>query len=264
MSSLFGRFIKKAVQRFGYDIVPYAQDFDTGMRSLITRVEPFTMTSHARLFALREAIKYIVANRIPGSIVECGVWKGGSMMAAALTLIEQGDLTRDLYLYDTFEGLPAPGERDKTFCGDRQTSAAELVETHGKNWCYASYQEVYDNLLSTGYPPERLHCVTGRVEETLKQTRPRWIALLRLDTDWYESTKCEMEYLYPLLAGQGVLILDDYGFWQGARDAVDEYMQGQAFVPFLSRIDSSARVLIKPPAGTVGQTGGLANSCAGE
>src|SRR5262249_25761216 len=110
-------------------------------------------------------------------------------------------------------------------------------------WCYSGLDEVASNMRSTGYPDDLVHLVKGKVEETIPGAAPAQIAVLRLDTDWYESTRHELEHLYPRLAPGGVLIIDDYGYWAGARKAVDEYFQGSLF---LSRIDGTGRIAIKP------------------
>jgi O-methyltransferase len=101
-------------------------------------------------------------------------------------------------------------------------------------------------VLGVGYPEEQIHFVEGPVEETVPGSAPAELALLRLDTDWYESTKHELEHLYPRLARGGVLILDDYGYWQGARRAVDEYLAGLDSPLLLNRIDHTARIALKP------------------
>lgn len=106
-------------------------------------------------------------------------------------------------------------------------------------------EEVRSNLLGTGYPAERVTFVKGRVEDTLPRVLPGPIALLRLDTAYYESTKRELEQLYPLLVLGGVLIIDDYGHWKGARRAVDEYFAASGLRPFLHRIDYTGRLVLK-------------------
>jgi hypothetical protein len=104
---------------------------------------------------------------------------------------------------------------------------------------------VRENVVSTGYPPNLFHFAKGRVEETLPAQAPDQLALVRLDTDWYESTRHELVHLYPRLAPGGVLIIDDYGHWDGVKRAVDEYFSAQAEPLLLSRIDYAARVAVK-------------------
>jgi len=105
-------------------------------------------------------------------------------------------------------------------------------------------ETVYKNLLTTGYPEERIHMVRGPVEETLPQQAPERLALLRLDTDWYESTRRELVHLYPRLSDGGVLIVDDYGHWSGARRAVDEYFGQVGSRTFLSPLDYTGRLAV--------------------
>ena len=130
-----------------------------------------------------------------------------------------------------------------------QSARAQLDQTPEATgiWCYAGLDEVRDNVLSTGYPEDKIHLVKGKVEDTIPGTLPGLLALLRLDTDWYESTKHELQFLYPLLHESGVLILDDYGYWDGARKAVDEYFEAFPNPPFLHRIDRSGRMIVNPP-----------------
>lgn len=222
-------------------------------RRIARAVEPYTCTGLARVGALIRAVRYVVRHRIPGSFVECGVWRGGSMMAVALTLLDEGVGDRDLYLFDTFAGMPPPTERDRRG-GDGVPAQIVLdstprIENDPRVWCFASEAEVRKNLAGTGYPAERLHYVRGPVEATLPHAPALDIALLRLDTDWYESTKHELTHLYPHLSIGGVLIVDDYGDWQGARAATDEYLRDHPEFPILLLpIDETGRIAIKVPA----------------
>ena len=204
------------------------------------------MTSIERVFALRQAIRYILDHNIPGDIVECGVWKGGSMMAVAKSLLECGSGDRTLYLFDTFEGMTEPTEADKDFTGEL---AADLLKKSEKAtawiWAYASKAEVSHNMRDTGYDTSNTVIVRGKVEETLPGSAPDTIALLRLDTDWYESTYHELLHLYPRLSVGGVLIIDDYGHWGGARRAVDQYIKEHNLKLLLNRVDYTGRICVK-------------------
>lgn len=243
--------MRKLVRTFGFDIVRYRSlpdDLDKEIKETIRSVQPFTLTSALRVAALCEAVRYIATNDIPGAIVECGVWKGGSMMAAARTLIEAGDRTRNLYLFDTFEGMTEPTDRDVAIDGE---PAARLMKRSDREdaesvWCLAPLDGVKSAVLSTGYDASRVSFVQGRVEETIPDRAPEQIAVLRLDTDWYESTKHELIHLFPRLVPGGVLIIDDYGHWTGARLAVDEYFKEHKIPILLHRIDYSGRMAIKP------------------
>ena len=245
--------VRRAARSLGIDLVPYFEyppEIGLVEREVIESCRLFTMTDTPRLVGLVQAIQYVVSAQVPGAIVECGVWRGGSMMVAARTLVGLGCGDRDLYLYDTFAGMPAPTDRDRSFRGEdaRHLFAQQVQQSGGSDWCFSGLEEVQRNLASTGYSPERLHFVEGRVEDTIPARVPERIALLRLDTDWYESTRHEFEHLYPRLVPGGVLILDDYGHWQGARQATDEYFQALGVRPLLTCLGYTGRIAIKPPA----------------
>lgn len=194
-------------------------------------VTPFTMTTEEAKWALWDAVRYVVRREIPGDFVECGVWKGGSTMLAALAFM-QTKRTPKLYLYDTFDGMTEPTPED--------TARAERWES---GFMKVDLETVMRNVRLTHYSRGLIVPVVGDVAKTLRETRPESICILRLDTDFYESTKAELEYLYPLLSPGGILIVDDYGAWPGCKKAVDDYFGGDVF---LSRIDWSVRLLVKP------------------
>lgn len=224
-------------------------DFDEQTTRIFNTVNPYTMTSPERIAALVEAVRYVVANDIPGDFVECGVWRGGSSMAAALALKELGDESRELFLYDTYEGMSAPTDEDVDVAGQpaaKKFSARQLTDDSSE-WCRSPIDDVHRNLESTGYPLDKVHFVKGKVQDTIPGKMPSGgVAILRLDTDWYESTRHELQHLYPRLVNNGVLILDDYGYWQGARKAVDEYFAAHAIRPLMGRVDFAGRVILKP------------------
>lgn len=220
-------------------------DFEERDREIWGRVAPFTMTTPSRVYALVRAVEYVVAARVPGAFVECGVWRGGSMMAVALTLLRLGQTDRDLYLFDTFAGMTEPGAEDVRVTGEAARELLDRLPRTSNEWAVATLEEVRSAVSSVGYPEERIRYVVGRVEETLPEHAPVEIALLRLDTDWYASTRHELEHLYPRLATGGVLIVDDYGYWQGQRRAVDEYLAEHGIALLLNRIDPAARIAVK-------------------
>ena len=170
------------------------------------------------------------------------------MVAAALTLIQLGDTTRDLYLFDTYAGMTDPSDRDRTYSGRSADAVlSNAARREGRNyWCIAGIEDVTANMAATGYPMERVHLVRGPVEDTVPEQAPDQIALLRLDTDWYTSTKHELNHLYPRLVSGGVMVIDDYGHWEGARGAVDEYIGTLTAKPMLARIDYTGRCCVKP------------------
>ncbi|MBB3094603.1 hypothetical protein FHR83_002255 [Actinoplanes campanulatus] len=205
--------------------IKFPVDYDEAARATIRTVKPWTMTSPGKLHALISSVRYVARHQIPGDVVECGVWRGGSMLAIAKTLAEAGDTDRHLHLYDTFEGMSEPGEHDKRHDG---RSAAEMLETSDKSsgvWAYASLEDVRATMRESGYPADRIHYYKGKVEDTIPGDAPERISILRLDTDWYESTRHELEHLWPRLVPGGVLLLDDYGWWDGAKRAVDEWLE---------------------------------------
>ncbi len=247
--------LRRVVRAFGVDVVRFPPpalplalppDVSDAERVILARIAPYTMTSVERQLACVRAADHVARAGVAGCVVECGVWRGGSSMAAALALAAAGDLARDVWLYDTFEGMTAPTAADRAMDG---ALASELMardtDAAGVR-AIAGLEDVRANMASTGYPAERVHFVAGPVERTLPtQAPPGPIALLRLDTDWYESTAHELRHLFPLLAPGGVLIIDDYGHWEGARRAVDEYLAALPQRYFLHRIDYTGRMIIK-------------------
>ena len=215
---------------------------------LIASLRSFTMTSAERLWSLLNAVRYVVNENIPGDFAECGVWRGGSVMAMAKELGSINVTDRKIWLYDTFAGMTEPTNNDIE--AGTGVTASEMLSTteigDGNNvWCVAGRADVEANVRSTGYPFENFTFVEGDVALTLKSAVPDQISLLRLDTDWYESTRIGLEVMYPRLAVGGVCILDDYGHWQGARKAVDEYFEALGHRPYMHPIDYSGRVFIK-------------------
>jgi O-methyltransferase len=243
--------IHKSFRLFGLDIIHFPPkeqtcppDFRKEEADLIRDVRPWTMTSAERIYALIQAVRFVSANAIAGAIVECGVWKGGSMMAAAKTLLRLEDTTRDLYLFDTFEGMSEPSGKDVDYSGKEASEV--LLEDAGYKCAGAPLEDVKKVLYATGYPKEKLHFVAGKVEETLPAGAPEAISLLRLDTDWYASTKHELVHLFPRLARGGVIIIDDYGHWRGSQQACDEYFAEKSIPILLNRIDYTGRMALKP------------------
>lgn len=220
-------------------------------QAILQRAKPLTMTSNERLVALMDAVSYVVTRGISGAFAECGVWRGGSVLAMVLRLQQLGVNDRDIYLFDTFEGMTEPTATDTSrFDGSAMQiwQAAWAAGTRPwDKWFNAgqfNLDDVRRTLLATGYPVERLHFVRGKVEDTIPQQAPPSLALLRLDTDWYESTKHELTELWPRLQDGGVLIIDDYGHWDGCRKAVDEFFSEQTSI-LLNRIDYSGRIGVK-------------------
>lgn len=222
---------------------------DSFFIGLIKQVSPHTLTFDAGVetpWTLYQSIEYLVRNRIPGDIVECGVWSGGSMLLAAHALLHFGDTSRRIWLYDTFAGMPKPEPIDVRWDGEPALPTWEKHERSGRRWGYGgNVAHVREVVCSSGYPAEQFMFVEGKVEETLTHTRPGAIALLRLDTDLFSSTYQELVQLYPLLAVGGVLLLDDYGSFEGVRAATDQYFAEIDEPVFLARINAGVRVAVK-------------------
>jgi hypothetical protein len=224
----------------GYEVTQVIPpDMDSDFLAIYRRCKKYTVTSIERMFALHEASKYVARNNIAGDIVECGVWRGGSSMLCAVTLKLMQETQRKLYLYDTYSGMTEPTEKDVNYKGEK------AVKGEFNEWCAIPLEDVTSAMLSTGYPYHRLVFVKGRVEDTIPRNIPDRIALLRLDTDFYESTYHEMVHLFPRLSVGGVLIIDDYGHFKGAREAVDKYLQENNVKILLNRIDYTGRIGIK-------------------
>ena len=206
--------------RLGYFLPPLlSPDYGPELEATIRRVRRHTMTTPRRIAALCDSVEHVVRADVPGAIVECGVWKGGSMMAAALTLLRLEAADRDLYLFDTFQGMPPPTDKDVF--------------------------SAYDGYSPMGFWRARRRSGGQSAWHYVPAAAPEQIAVLRLDTDWYESTRHELEQLYPRLSPGGVLILDDYGHYEGARRAVEEYFAEHGGRPLLTRVDYTGRVGVK-------------------
>lgn len=229
-----------------YNQLTSCPDMEPAFVALYERCGSYSMTSLERLYGLYKAVEYVVHHDMPGDIVECGVWRGGSCMLAAMALKQFGDTQRAIYLYDTFAGMTDPTEHDVDY-NDAHVSL-RLNDAWPEYQAIANVplEQVRQNMSTTGYPEHKVHYVKGPVEQTIPGTQPDQIALLRLDTDWYESTRHEMEHLMPRLLAGGVLIVDDYGHWQGARRAVDEYLETHGIAMLLNRVDYTGRIGIRP------------------
>ncbi|HZR57693.1 MAG TPA: TylF/MycF/NovP-related O-methyltransferase [Terriglobales bacterium] len=189
------------------------------------------MCSYARLLNLHRAVTYIETNRIPGDIVECGVAHGGSAAIMALTL---RDRSRKLWLFDTFEGLPAPTKKDPDL---------RIAMAYTRAFA-ASIDEVQSSFRRLGIDKNMI-MVPGLFKDTLPLCGVKSIALLHVDGDWYESVMSTLQNLYDRVSSGGVIQFDDYGHWAGAQRAVDEFMKERQIIQPLRQIDFAGRQLIK-------------------
>ena len=245
------KYLQKFAQKFGYGIVKFNEIpgdmLEKDFLSSFNKNKEFTMTSILRMYALYNGMKYVLDNNIEGDIVECGVWKGGSMMLCVDMLLNRDIKDKKLWLYDTFEGMSEPTDKD-LHAGFQEKALFKWKRRQKSTyntWCYSPIEDVKRNMLSTAYPEENINFIKGKVEDTIPGDIPKKISLLHLDTDWYESSYHELIHLYPLLSKNGVMIVDDYGFWQGSRDAVDQYFKEKSIKLLFNRIDYNGRLFIK-------------------
>ena len=257
MKKLLKRSAVSFIRSLGYSIHPIndqyhniAVELDDSDVDLIKHVLDggLTMTSVPRLVNTLKSCRYVVENKIPGDFVECGVWRGGNGILAK-KLFNALNSQRRVWMFDTFEGMTEPTEFDVAAQTKRRASEkynASQLDTHNE-WCFASLNDVRKNCVKSGLDVNDIRFVKGDVGKTLleEENIPHEICILRLDTDWYESTKAELHTLYPILSEGGVLIIDDYGHWEGARKAVDEYFSVMDYKPLFNVIDFTGRSAIK-------------------
>ena len=228
------------------DIQEELQHLDPYILEQVLKAKPYSMTSGTRLAHTYTTIQDLDARGITGDIVECGVWKGGHII---MSWLANTNTKRNFWLYDTFEGMAEPTEYDVN-ARTKELATVKYNQTKTDthvDWCYASLEDVKKCCQSSGLDINAFTFIKGDVCETLKDpsNRPTQISVLRLDTDWYQSTKTELHWLYPVLSNNGVLIIDDYGHWQGSRKAVDEYFAKNPYKPLFNVVDFTGRSAIK-------------------
>jgi O-methyltransferase len=250
MTDAQGRPLWALVGKSYKDILPEENRDDLAYLDILKKITPYTMTVDYGLettYALFQVVRYIAQNHIPGDMVECGVWRGGSMMLIAYALQHFGDTGRQLYLYDTYSGMTQPDDIDIDFDGKAMKPIwARAASKNRKIGFGGSLEQVKANLQRSGYPEQRMHFIKGDVLQTIPAQLPSRIAMLRLDTDWYKSTLHELQHLYDLIVPHGVLIIDDYGWCRGARQATDEFFRDRSFKPMMHRVEQGPRMIIKP------------------
>ncbi len=226
------------------NLIPEISDEE---KKIVKKIQPYTMCKVANHWAIIQSLKHIKKNNIDGELVECGVYKGGNIILYK-KIIEQIGINKKIFAYDTFEGMIKPGEYDKDLKGVSALETFKKYHSSKVPWCYSSIDEVKENIGKFNLNAEKdFIFIKGKVEETLKEKKnlPEKISLLRLDTDFYESTKIELEVLFPKLQPGGILIIDDYGHWKGSKKAVDEYFNLKKNFYWFHRIDYASRLLIK-------------------
>lgn len=199
---------------------------------LFGTVRPYTMVQYRALRALYFAVWRVVNNGVSGDVVECGVAHGGSAALLGLT-IKETEQRRRLWLFDTFSGIPAPTSEDPDY-----DIAAKYTGD------FAPHEDVRATLTNMGVSD--FTTIQGLFEETVSRSEVESIAVLHIDGDWYSSVKACLEGFYDRVTPGGLIQFDDYGYWAGARKAVDEFFAARKISPTLVRIDFSTRQFIKP------------------
>ena len=248
------KMINKILLSFGFELkkinkMPDILELERDEKKIIDHIieKKLSMASPSRLIATLIAVKHVCHLKIKGDFVECGVWRGGNSIIA-LKIINKLKDNKNIWMYDTFEGMTKPSEHDY----ENNTGKNAIIEykqnqrDDHSNWCYASLEDVKENINNLK-SSSKINFIKGDIIETLKNDNniPDAISVLRLDTDWYESTKKELEILYPKLSVGGVLIIDDYGHWGGCKKAVDEYFEKNGNKPLLIPSDYTGRISIK-------------------
>jgi O-methyltransferase len=196
-------------------------------------VMPYTMLGIERLRTLRRFAEQIDQEGIPGDVVECGTCNGGSAAIMA-QVAATSSLARHIYLFDSFEGLPPAGDKD----GARAQGYTGL--------CRGAMDRVRAVLQALQVPLERVTLVKGWFDQTVPSSEVGRIALLHLDTDWYESLHVCLENLYDRVEPGGFVVLDDYGYWEGCRRAWHDFAESRALNVTLTPIDHTAVYFRKP------------------
>ena len=230
-------FIKK--EDFWKNNIP---EIDEENKNLIEFINEYSMTPLIRRWTLIKSLHYINKKKVIGDIVECGIWRGGNLfLAKKIQDKYYKEIKRKLYGFDTFEGMSEPSNHD----GIKINKIYQNFKNNNEPWAKASLDDVKNFSKKLFSDIDEFNFVKGKVEDTLKDKKnlPDKISLLRLDTDLYESTKIELNILYPLLVEKGILIIDDYGDFPGCRKAVDEYFSDKNVL--MISVDKSCRVIVK-------------------
>jgi len=242
--------LRQRAEASGPSDYPYRYyDDEEAARAALRVVDDYTMTSYERMVTLWQQVRYLDQARIPGCLVECGTWRGGAVGMMALAHLSSGQPWRTIHLFDSFEGLPEPdhtadGSASIEYAGGRAEGQLESI-----GQCVGPLEDNQDLLGEIiGYPRDLTHYHVGWFQDTVPAAASYIdsIALLRLDGDWYESTKICLEVLFSKVSSGGIVVVDDYGKWPGCRRAVDEFMNGLPRPLFLNHIDAPGRYVVIP------------------
>lgn len=203
--------------------------------SLYDRWRAQTLIPPERLYMSYCALRNVIENRVPGDVVECGVFRGGSLCFFVQATQALGDPDRRFWAYDTFDGFPV----------DVDEVIHDGTRFQRENWHTENFESIFrTNVAALALPDERLEVIKGSVLDTLPARAPVQIAFLHLDTDYYEATRHELHHLYHRVPVGGAVMVDDYGHFRGSRRATDEFCAGLARKPLLLRADYAGRLLV--------------------
>lgn len=258
---MLNKWIQKIVRKLGYQKRPTKEDRNASYRlphaaaiaEDFPKVQHFSMLSYLKLATLYEQVIYLDAQAISGALVECGVWKGGSVGMMALANLRFGKERRKIHLFDAFDDICEPdpkvdgiqamedieqllGEPAPTYSG-QLTPIKGIYDSRGGHGTIAECRSLL--VYQIGYDESAIAFHKGWFQNTLPEQVEQidQIAMLRLDADWYESTKVCLEYLYDKVVPGGFVIIDDYGRYDGCKKAVDEFLEKRNIKTFLHFAD---------------------------
>lgn len=250
--SRFGAFALRARSRLGLLRWQPSSASERAEHAAIAEIAPsHTMIGVERLRTLISCAYEIADREIEGCVVETGTWRGGSLALMDWALRRRGQ-KRNLIAFDSFEGLPPPGENDPD----------SAMKAYAPGWCAGTRedviraQRVLGSDAASGYrgvePPEegaRLRLVKGWLEDTLPTAELEPIALLHVDVDWYDSVYCALEHLWDHVVPGGIVIFDDYTRWEGCDRAVADFFSKRGVDPSILHLSGRHGAwLRKPPA----------------
>jgi O-methyltransferase len=233
-------------ERFRDAQLPVAQ------RHALTIVRPYTMLARVRLLSLWDQVQTCEREHIDGALVECGVWKGGAVGLMALASQGMGGPPRQIHVFDVFDDICEP---DPAIDGERALREARewggLTDPSGRLQPIKGFYDhnggpgtldVCRDLLEKriGHPPDHCHYHVGWFQDTVPSAVVGPIAVLRLDGDWYASTRVCLDHLYESVVPGGFVVVDDYGAYEGCARAVDEFRAERSIGSEMIWIDSDA------------------------
>lgn len=256
------KIIKSIINKYGYNIqkkVLLGYDYEEEALEQIDIIRKNTMLPSIRLISLYQQVVFCEKNETDGCFVECGTWKGGAVGLMALGNQNYGKKRRHIHLFDAFQDICEP---DETMDGEKAIKETKKWSSGKKSGKLRPLTGFYDSIggpgtleeniilleQTIGYDPQYIHYHEGWFQDTLPNDAGEIsdIAILRLDGDWYESTKICLDFLYDKVVSGGFVIVDDYGHYEGCKKAIDEFIQKNNLKVFLNHIDYTCIYWIKP------------------